>query len=142
MDQFSAPEKCYQNLFSRSFFNTRVFDCDMWGHSESLVRVIEFKLFVVFVFLVFGIANVSNYSKFRPKFVLSFSPLWSLFFVSKSYQKWSQNGVWRVQKSQKSDQSMVSEVLKSFWSFWSRRLVGLGRPGGLPTLSRRVRGPE
>ena len=75
----------------------------MWGHSESLVRVIEFKLFVVLVFLVFGIANVSNYSKIRPKFVLSFSPLWSLFFVSKSYQKWSQNGVWRVPKVRKVD---------------------------------------
>ena len=60
----------------------------MWGHSESLVREVEFKLFVVLVFLVFGIANVSNYSKRRPKFVLSFSPLWSLFFVSKS----SKNG--------------------------------------------------
>ena len=70
-----------------SLFNTHVFDCDMWGHSESIVRVIEFKLFVVFVFLIFGILKVSKYSKCRTKCVPSFSPLWCLFFVSKSYQK-------------------------------------------------------
>ena len=57
-DQFSASRKCYHNLFFMSFFNTLVFECDLWGHSESIVRVIEFKLFVVYVFLIFGIANV------------------------------------------------------------------------------------
>ena len=73
----------------------------MWGHSESIVRVIEFKLFVVLVFLIFDITNVSNYSKLCPKFVPSVSPLWSLFFVSKSYQKWSKNWVCRVPKVRK-----------------------------------------
>ena len=28
-DQFSASRKCYQNFFSMSFLNTRVFECDM-----------------------------------------------------------------------------------------------------------------
>ena len=84
-----------------SFFNTYVFDCDLWGHSESIVKVIEFKLFVVFVFLIIGILKVSNYSKCRTKFVPSFNHLWSLFSVSKSYHKLSQNGVWRVPKVKK-----------------------------------------
>ena len=35
----------------------------MWGHSESIVRVIELELFVVLFFLIVCIANVSNYSK-------------------------------------------------------------------------------
>ena len=50
VDQFSASRKCYKNLLSMSMFNTRVFDCDIWKHRKSLVRVIEFKLFIVFIF--------------------------------------------------------------------------------------------
>ena len=66
-DQFSAARKRYKILFSVSLLGTLVFDCDMWGHSESIVRVIDFELFVVLVFLPSGIANVSNCYNFCPK---------------------------------------------------------------------------
>ena len=64
----------------------------MWGHSESIVRAIELELFVVLFNPVFGTADVSNYSKCRPNFVHSLSPLGSLFFVSKSSQNGPKSG--------------------------------------------------
>ena len=102
----------------------------MWGHSESIVRVIELELFAVLFFLIVCIANVSNYSKCRPNFVHSLSPLGSLFFVSKSSQNGPKSGSGGSQKSEKSRQSLVGEVFKSFWSFWSRRWGGLVAQGG------------
>ena len=141
-DQCSASRKCYNISFSKSLFNTLVFDCDMWGHSESIVRAIEFKLFTVFMFLMFGTADVSNYSKLRPKFVPSLSPLWSVFSSRNPTNIGPKMGSGGSQQSEKSGQSLVGEVLKSFWSFWSRRWVGLGRPGGPHSLSRRPKGPR
>ena len=118
---FFSSGKVIPLLVLISLFSTRVFDCDMWGHSRSIVRAIELELFVVLFFLIFCIANVSNYSKCRPNFVHSLSPLGSLFFVSKSSQNVPKSESGGSRKSEKSRQSLVGEVFKSFWSFWSRR---------------------
>jgi len=99
---FSIWEVLQELVFPCHFFNTRVFDYDVWKHSRSCVRVIKFKLFVVFIFSTFRYCRclkvLDMSSQIRP---LVRSSLVSVF-VSKSYQKWSQNGVWRVPKVQKS----------------------------------------